>query len=150
MLEPTSAIAGLFWRYGIKRLTWIEKVIQRQPKAARVMEKKQRKDDRKGHPDGELFVNRHCGERVEQKEPRHGDGDGGRVIDVDRSDEVTLLALELKLAVRAVFEHLERFCVELSNAATRTAQTERRPQHSQKPRHDLRSGLARRRRPILV
>ena len=85
------------------------------------MEKKQRKDDRKGHPDGELLVNRHRGEGIEQKEPGHGDGDGGRVIDVDRSDEVTLPALELKLAVRAVLEHFEGFCVELSDAATRTA-----------------------------
>ena len=85
------------------------------------MEKKQREDDGKGHPDGELLVNRHRGEGIEQKESGHGDGDGGGVIDVDRADEVTLLTLELKLAVRAMLEHFERFCVELSDAATRTA-----------------------------
>ena len=116
-----SAIAGLPWRHAIKRLTWIKKVIERQPKASRVMEKKQRKDDRKGHPDGELLVNRHRGERIKQKEPGHGDRDRGCVIDVDRTDEVTLLTLELKLAMWAVLEHFERFCVELSDAATRTA-----------------------------
>jgi len=102
-------------------LTWIKKVIQYQPEASRVMEKKQRKHDGKGHPNGELLVNRHRGERIEQKESGHGDGDGGGVIDVDRADEVTLLTLELKLAVRAMLEHFERFCVELSDAATRTA-----------------------------
>ena len=85
------------------------------------MEKKQREHDGKGHPDGELLVNRHRGEGIEQKESGHGDGDGGGVIDVDRADEVTLLTLELKLAVRAMLEHFERFCVELSDAATRTA-----------------------------
>ena len=95
------------------------------------MEKKQRKDDRKWHPDGELLVNRHRGKRIKQKKPGYGDGDGGRVIDVDRADEVTLLTLEFKLALRAMFEHFERSCVKLSDAATRTAQTERRPQHSQ-------------------
>ena len=86
-----------------------------------MMEKKQRKHDGKGHPNGELLVNRHRGERIEQKESGHGDGDGGGVIDVDRADEVTLLTLEPKLAVRAMLEHFERFCVELSDAATRTA-----------------------------
>ena len=85
------------------------------------MEKKRWEDDRKGHPDGELLVNRHRGERIEQKEPGHGDRDRGGVIDVNRADEVTLLALELELALRAMLEHFERFCVELSDGATRTA-----------------------------
>lgn len=121
MLEASSAIARLPWPHAIKRLTWIKKVIQRQPKASRVMEKKQREHDRKGQPDRELLVNRDRGERIEQKEPGHGDGDGGGVIDVDRADEITLLALEFKLAVRAILEHFERFRVKLSESATRTA-----------------------------
>ena len=95
------------------------------------MEKKQREDDRKWHPDGELLVNRHRGKRIKQKKPGYGDGDGGRVIDVDRADEVTLLTLELKLAMWAVLEHFERFCVELPDTATRTAEAERGPQHSE-------------------
>src|ERR1044071_7178973 len=119
MLEASSAIARLPWPHAIKRLTWIEKVIQRQPKASRVMEKKQREHDRKGQPDRELLVNRDRRERIEQKEPGHGDGDGGGVIDVDRADEITLLALEFKLAVRAILEHFERFRVKLSDSATR-------------------------------
>ena len=85
------------------------------------MEKKQREDDRKGHPDGELLMDRHRGERIEQKKPGHGDADCGGVIDVDRADEITLLTLEFKVALRAMLEHFERFRVELSNAATRTA-----------------------------
>ena len=85
------------------------------------MEKKQREHDGKGHPDGELLVNRHRGKGIEQKESGHGDGDGGGVVDVNRADEVTLLTLELKLAVRAMLEHFEWFCIELSDAATRTA-----------------------------
>ncbi len=96
-------------------------MIQCQPQAARVMEKKQRENDGKRHPDGELLVNRNRGERVEQKEPGHGDGDGGRVIDVDRADEVTLLTLEFKPALRAMLEHFERFYIKLSDGATRTA-----------------------------
>ena len=85
------------------------------------MEKKQREDDCKGHPDGELLVNRHRSERIERKEPGHGDGDSGGVIDVDRADEVTLLTLEFKLALRAMLEHFKRSCVKLSDGATRTA-----------------------------
>jgi len=85
------------------------------------MEKKQREDDRKRDPDGELLVNRHRGERIEQKEPGYGDGDGSGVINVDRADEVTLLTLEFKLALRTMLEHFKRSCVKLSDGATRTA-----------------------------
>ena len=105
----------------IEGLGGIEEMIECQPEASGMMEKQQRKNHRKRHPHGELLLNRHRGERIEQKKPGHGDGDGGGVIDVDRADEVTLLTLELKLAVRAMLEHFERFCVELSDAATRTA-----------------------------
>ena len=96
-------------------------MIERQPEASGMMEKQQRKNHRKGHPDGELLLNRHRGEHVQQKETGHGDGDGGGVIDVNRAHEITLFTLEFELAIGAMLEHSEWFGVELSDAATRTA-----------------------------
>jgi hypothetical protein len=106
-------------------------MVHHEPEAARVMEKNQRKDDGKRHPYGELLIDRHAGERVEEKVSRDGYADGGAVIDVHGTDEVTLLTLEFELAMRAVLEHFERFCVELPDTATRTAEAERGPQHSE-------------------
>lgn len=84
--------------------------------------KNQGENNRKGHPEGELLVDRHGGEGVEEQEAGHGDGDGGGIIDIHRADEVTLLALELKIAVAAVVVHLKRFRVELPDTAARAAQ----------------------------
>jgi len=95
------------------------------------MEKNQRKEDGKRQPYGELLVDSYCGERVQQKKAGYGDRDCGGVIDVNRTDEVTLLTLEFEVAMRAVLEHFERFCVELPDTATRTAEAERGPQHSE-------------------
>ena len=97
-------------------------MIECQPEASGMMEKQQRKNHRKRHPHGELLLNRHRGERIEQKKPGHGDGDGGGVIDVHRADEVTLLALEFEPAVATVAVHFERFLVQATNAAARAAQ----------------------------
>jgi len=95
------------------------------------MEKNQRKEDGKRQPYGELLVDSHCGEGLQQKKAGYGDRDCGGVIDVNRTDEVTLLTLEFEVAMRAVLEHFERFCVELPDTATRTAEAERGPQHSE-------------------
>ena len=72
----------------------VEKVVEHEPETARVMEKKHGKDNRKGHPQHELLIDVDGRQIIENKKSRHGDGDGGRVIDVDRPDEISLLALE--------------------------------------------------------
>ena len=105
----------------IEGLGGIEEMIECQPEASGMMEKQQRKNHRKRHPHRELLLNRRRGERIEQKKPGHGDGDGGGVIDVNRADEITLFPLEFELAMGAMLEHSEWFRVELADAATRTA-----------------------------
>ena len=87
-----------------------------------MVKEKQRKYNCEGHPQGELLIDRHCGEGVEEKVAGYGDGDGGGVIDVHRADEVTLLALEFEPAVATVAVHFERFLVQATNAAARAAQ----------------------------
>ena len=89
----------------------------------------QRKNHREGHPQGELLIDRHCGEGVEEKVAGHGDGDGGGVIDVHGADEVTLLALEFEPAVAAVAVHFERFLVQLPDTAARAAQAHAVAEH---------------------
>lgn len=46
----------LLWRHTVERLGGIKKVIQDEPQAARVVEKGEREDDGKRHPEGELLV----------------------------------------------------------------------------------------------
>ena len=83
-------------------------MVEHQPEAARVVEKKQREEDGKRHPKSELLIDRHAGERVEEKVSRHGYGDGGAVVDVHGADKVALLALEFQIAIRATIVHFER------------------------------------------
>ena len=49
-------------------------MVEHQPETPRVVEEEQRKDDCEGDPERELLVDRHAGERVEEKEAGHGDG----------------------------------------------------------------------------
>ena len=83
-------------------------MIECQPEASGVMKEKQRKNHRKGHPQGELLIDRHAGERVEEKVSRHGYADGGAVVDVHSADKVALLTLESQIAIRAMIVHFER------------------------------------------
>ena len=51
-----------------------------------MVEENQREDDGKGNPEGELLVDRHAREGVEEKEASHGDGDRRRIVEVNRAD----------------------------------------------------------------
>ncbi len=89
-----------------------------------MVKKEQRKNDCEGNPESELLVDRHAGERVEEKKAGHGDGNGGRVIDVDGADKVALLPFKLQSAVATVGMHSKRFCVQRPDAAARAAQAQ--------------------------
>ena len=73
----------------------IKQVIERQPEASRMVEEEQRENDCEGNPEHELLVDRHAGENIEDEEAGHGDRNGGGIVDVNRADEIALLALEL-------------------------------------------------------
>jgi hypothetical protein len=104
-------------------------MIQRQPETARVMEKQQRKDHRKRDPQGELLMNRQRGKGIQEKETRHRDPHGGRVIDIDGADEVALLFLELEAAVKTMAVHGKRAAIQRTEITTRALEAKRRAQH---------------------
>jgi len=94
-----------------------------------VVEEEQRENYREGHPQGELLVDGHAGEGVEEKEAGHSDGHRGGIVDVDGADKVALLALELEAAVGTGFVHFKRFLVQPPDAAARTAEPQPMTEH---------------------
>jgi hypothetical protein len=86
-------------------------MIQGEPQRAGMVEKYQWKNHRKGDPERKLLIDGPVCPGVEKEKPGHSNGDGGRVVDIDRADEVSLLAFELEIAMAAVGEHVKRFGV---------------------------------------
>ena len=104
-------------------------MIQRQPEAARVVEKQQREDDRKRDPQGELLVDRQGSKDVQEKKAGNRDRHGGRVIDINRADEVALLFLELETAVKTMAVHGKRASIQGTEITARTLEAKGRAQH---------------------
>jgi hypothetical protein len=73
-----------------------------------MVKKQERKDHSKWNPESELLVNRHVGESIQKKKAGNRDGYGGCVVDINGTDEITLLSFELQAALKTIAVHGER------------------------------------------
>ena len=89
-----------------------------------MMKKEQGKNDREGNPYGELLVDGHVGEDVEQKKSGDGDRYGRGVVDIDGADKITLFPFQCQTAMGAFRIHAKRFCIQPPDAAARASQTQ--------------------------
>jgi hypothetical protein len=85
-----------------------------------MMEKQQREEHSKRHPDGELLVNRHMGESIQEKKAGNRDGDGRCIININRTYEIALLSFELQAAVETMAVHREGSSIQGTHATART------------------------------
>ena len=95
-------------------------MIESQPKASGMVEKKQGENDGKRYPDGELLINRNVRESIENKKTRHRDHHSCCIVDVDGADEIALLPFELQPTMEAIGMHSEWLFVQRSDTAART------------------------------
>ncbi len=56
--SKSSTAGGVFRRHGVQGLCGVEKMIEDQPQAARMVKESEREDDRERDPDRELLVDR--------------------------------------------------------------------------------------------
>jgi hypothetical protein len=84
-----------------------------------MVEKQQREDDRKWKPEGELLIDRHGSKNIQDKKAGNRDRHGGRIVDINRAHEITLLPFELQTAMAAVGMHSKKPAVQRPDAATR-------------------------------
>ena len=98
-------------------------MIEHKPKASRMMEKYQRKNDGKGNPKGELLVDRHGREGVQDEKARDGNRNGRRVIHINGADKVALLPFKLETAVKAALMHGESTVIQSAHTAARALET---------------------------
>jgi hypothetical protein len=104
-------------------------MIQHQPETPRMMEKQQREEHSKRHPDGELLVNRHMGESIQEKKAGNRDGDGRCIININRTYEIALLSFELQAAVVTITVHGEGSPKQRAHATARTLETKAGAEH---------------------
>jgi hypothetical protein len=88
-----------------------------------MVEKQEWKDHRKRDPESELLVNRHIRKGIQNKKARHRDRNGGRVIDINRAHEITLLAFKLQAAVETIVVHGEGAPIQVTHVTARTPET---------------------------
>jgi hypothetical protein len=94
-----------------------------------MVKKQQREDHREWNPESQLLVNSHMSESIQKKKAGDRNPHGRCVIDINGSDEIALLPLELQAAVETIDVHGERASKQTTHAATRTVETKARTQH---------------------
>ena len=139
--ESLLRICSFLRRDVVEVWSRIEKVVEYQPQTARMVEKDQREDYREGQPNGELLVDVHAGGSIEQKKPGHGDRNCCGIVDVNRADEITLLALELQAALSASGGHSKWLSIQGADAAARAFEAQAVAEHSYDSQRHFRQEL---------
>jgi hypothetical protein len=116
-------------------------MIEHEPKASRMMEKYQRKNDGEGNPKGELLMDRHGREGVQDEKAGDGNRNGGRVIHINRADKVTLLPFKLETAVKTAVMHRESAVIQSAHTAARALETHRAADHRQNSMSHVKQSL---------
>src|SRR6266516_2124949 len=86
----------------------IEDVINTQPKALRIAKEKHRKHRTEATPEDDLTGERKPCDVLKPEESRQHDCDGDRIVNINRSQEIALLALKPQFARQTFGAHGEQ------------------------------------------
>jgi hypothetical protein len=112
----------------------IENIIKAQPQASGVPEEEERKKDGERAPQDQLLSERHADDQIKRKISRDHEYGGDRIIDIDGSNEVSLLSFELEIAGQTMRVHGE-------TAAKQGCGTTSRASQVNAPAHNLSDAL---------